>query len=98
MRSVVVVLPASMWAMIPILRMFSRAKVRGMVFGRFGWFAAGVCGTVLGGSDGLHPGAGCGHEKGPCGPSHDAPVGKGLVSIRSVSPLRRYSAPGWGHR
>src|SRR4051812_28868953 len=30
MRSVVVVLPASMWAMIPMLRVFSRLYLRGM--------------------------------------------------------------------
>src|SRR5919198_4297023 len=30
MRSVVVVLPASMWAMIPMLRVFSREYLRGM--------------------------------------------------------------------
>src|SRR3954471_9516056 len=31
MRSVVVVLPASMWAMIPMFRVFSRVNLRGMV-------------------------------------------------------------------
>src|SRR5215217_9745355 len=30
MRSVVVVLPASMWAMIPMFRVFSRVNLRGM--------------------------------------------------------------------
>src|ERR1700694_2326738 len=33
MRSVVVVLPASMWAMIPMLRVFSRENLRGMAQG-----------------------------------------------------------------
>ena len=32
MRSVVVVLPASMWAMIPMLRVFSSGTLRGMRF------------------------------------------------------------------
>jgi hypothetical protein len=31
MRSVVVVLPASMWSMIPMFRVFSSVNLRGMV-------------------------------------------------------------------
>src|SRR5215211_6228613 len=43
MRSVVVVLPASMWAMIPMLRVFSRLYLRGMEEGSLCVLACGGC-------------------------------------------------------
>src|ERR1035441_9186632 len=71
MRAVVVVLPASMCAMIPILRMWSSVNLRGM---RFCFLE-------------LAPLTERGHEKGPRGPVHDAHVGCGQLSIRSASPF-----------
>src|SRR3978361_1146115 len=63
MRSAVVVLPASMCAMIPMLRVFSRGKVRGMFFF---CVECGLVGDLE--RNGLRGHPALEHEKGPCGP------------------------------
>src|ERR1700739_3959000 len=59
MRSVVVVLPASMWAMIPMLRVFSRVNLRGIasLFEVFrGRGEGGVVGLAVSGGESLAAG------------------------------------------
>src|SRR5579875_2990960 len=75
MRSVVVVLPASMCAMIPMLRTLSRLYLRGMERA-----------SLVGGRFGLFRPLPSGHEKGPQGPVHDATVGTGRAAMESGSP------------
>src|SRR5690242_8377116 len=82
MRSVVVVLPASMCAMIPMFRVFSRLNLRGMKF-------LGVEGPLQLVS---------GHEKGPSGPVHDATVGTERVVMEQRSPLLDFTVPESGQR
>src|SRR5262245_28739511 len=60
MRSVVVVLPASMWAMIPMFRVFSRGKLRGIWFLFLLAWSRDRTVTLN-----LFESA---HKKGPCGP------------------------------
>src|SRR3954453_707795 len=66
MRSVVVVLPASMCAMIPMLRVFSRGKVRGMFGVEFGGVGRGF------GERWFLLRSGFAHKKGPDGPGTTA--------------------------
>jgi hypothetical protein len=94
MRSVVVVLPASMCAMIPMLRIFSSGNVRGM------WSVMAVWAVEvdLGSAAYLLPAsAAFGHEKGPIGPVHDSNVGSGRV-FRSAFPLPGYCTAESGHK
>src|ERR1700689_2335230 len=63
MRSVVVVLPASMCAMIPMFRVFWRLNLRGMVFCSLVSLEA-----VLGWSGELSFGPDAGKKRGPPGP------------------------------
>src|SRR5947209_17914840 len=91
MRSVVVVLPASMCAMIPMLRVFSSENVRGMrAVSGGGWSARAVrpspwvAGDAAVGGRAPHL---C-MKKGPAGPVHDTDVGSGRVSRGFWSPYR----------
>src|SRR3954447_22235539 len=68
MRSVVVVLPASMWAMIPMLRVFWRLYLRGIVGGSLCLLACGCFSgsASCGGAPVAHK------ETGPFGPGSSA--------------------------
>ena len=71
--------------MIPMLRVFSRLNLRGIEICSLS-VEAGWVGT------GASPDRG--HEKGPNGPVHDAPVGTGRGLMESASPLRKSLASG----
>src|ERR1700744_643518 len=85
MRSVAVVLPASMWAMIPMLRVFARLNLRG-IFG----FALRRSSCTNRADIWTALGLAAGVKKGPRGLRNDADVATGgsfqfcSVSIRQV--------------
>src|SRR4051794_31887894 len=91
MRSVVVVLPASMWAMIPMFRVFSSVNLRGMR-------ARCVVVACVGGVKALRP-----KKRGPRGPyvTHGCfPIGGGLCvaalheqRVQSRGTCRRQALP-----
>src|SRR3954471_7337074 len=92
MRSVVVVLPASMWAMIPMLRVFSRLYLRGMEEGSLCVLACGGCrrfcvfGGVLDGRK----------KTGPVGPGSSAWRHPKDGAMSRGSPWERIGARGGG--
>src|SRR5665213_999897 len=72
MRSVVVVLPASMCAMIPMLRVFSRGNALGIV----------SCRSVVDGGCGCRAGSGgAGKKIGPGGPTRGLLIGARPASL-----------------
>src|SRR5256885_17236122 len=72
--------------MIPMFRVFSSVKVRGISVKNFGGFVGAVCRPD------------CGHEKGPGGPIHDAAVGKGRGFFWAAAPTPWSLPPRGGNK
>src|ERR1700721_115990 len=92
MRSVVVVLPASMWAMIPMLRVLSRGNLRGICLvsgGRLVW-KVGQRESVWCRRDSqarCRRCVGSGQKNGPLGPTRCRSSGGSLLYLLKVSML-----------